>query len=529
MKFFLTLIVLSSCINIYSQSYDQVISKSEMYSDFDSLIYVIENANPHLGIYKNLLGVDVLDNIKNMKSRIDTVNSLASYYVIVALALRTIPEGHTRMLKYREITKGAEWYINKYPNYFDSISMLRNKLIYMSLYKNYASYEKKKRKERLKYDIPLTYVNGQFYSLMNIHIIDKTKNTIDTIDAGDRLIMINNSTVNSFIHKYSNCYSYAYNVNKWDNENRLFYNQQLLKNDSLFGKDLTLVFYSNRLKKRKIVHIVKKGSHIIKSYFHRYALGSPDKYSKITHKVMYFDSTLFIKIPAMDYSDTNYYKNEILKYKNKFISKVIIDVRNNGGGSDYLWEYILSLISDTVLCRHQRLGINNWKPLNRFIGKDIDSLPLFFDPILEQKFRLLSKDRHCFKILPDTNSIRYHGSIYLLHNRESFSSATAFVTFALGCERVIDVGENNGYLGGYGADPFLFQLPYSKLMFIMHSTIHIPVDATCYYDYFWNKSEINVSSTPSFETIIYDYSDKDIYTIDFLKKKDIYFIRAIND
>jgi hypothetical protein len=529
MKLFLSFIIISLCINSYSQNYEQVISKTEMYSDFDSLIVIIKNANPHLKIYKNLLGVDVLDNIKNLRNGIDTVNSLASYYLLVARAMRTIPEGHTRMLKNREIAKGSNWYKNRYPEYFDSTSISKNKKIYMDLYRNYASYEKKSRKERLKYEIPLTYVNGQFYSLLNIEIENRTKNTVDTIDTGDRLIMINNITVDSFLVKYNNYYSYAFNINKWDNENQLFYNEQLLKNDSLFGKDLTLTFYSNRLKKIYTVYIVKNRNHIFKSYFHKYTLGPTNKYSKLKNKVMYFDSTLFIKIPKMNYSDTNYYKNELLKYKNKPISKVIIDVRNNGGGSDYLWEYILSLISDSTLCRHQRLGINNWKPLSRFVGEDIDSLSLYFDPILKQNFRLLAKDSHCYRILPDTNSIRYHGNIYLLHNRESFSSATAFVTFALGSDRVIAVGESNGYLGGYGTDPFLFQLPYSKLMFIMHSTIHIPVNATCYYDYFWNKTEINVTLTPSFETLMYDYSDYDIYTIDFLKKKDLYFIKAIQD
>jgi len=527
MKFYFSFILFLSFVNIYSQSYEQVLSKAEMYSDFDSLKTIINNANPHLEIYKNLLGVDVLQKIKKLRQGIDTVNSLASYYALVAKALRTIPEGHTRILKYREFSKGDNWYKNRYPDYFDSTAISINRVIYTDLFNKYALYEKKSRKKRIKYDIPLSYINGQFYSLMEIDFDNKSTNTKYKIDAGDKLIKINNISVDSFLHKYKNDYSYAFYINRWDNENQLFYNEQLLKNDSIFGKDLTLTFYSNRLKKTYTVNIVKYKNKIHKNYIHQYTLGSPEIYPKLTGKVIYFDSILFIKIPKMNYSDINFYKKEIVKYKDKPISKIIIDIRNNGGGSDDLWQNILSIIIDTTFCRHQMLGIKNNKYMGRFIHSNIDSLILYHDPILNQDFRLLSEDSHCYQIFPDSNSINYHGKIYLLHNRNSFSSATAFVTFALGNDRIIAVGEANGFLGGYGTDPFLYQLPYSKIMFIMHSTIHIPVDATSYYDYFWNNTELKVKTTPYFEIILYDYNNYDIFNKDFLKNSDVFFLKAL--
>ena len=521
---FVSIIVFTN--TLLSQKLESVISKTEMYEDFDSLLSIVSNANPHLEIYKKTIGIDVINEMRKRRVYIDTISSLTSYYIHVALTLRLIPENHTRLLKGRDVERVGSWYKEHYPNYFESSTFNNYKKIDEGFMAYYGKVEGNFRKIIRSYDIPLSYINGDFYALRPISIISKkTKDTIITINSGDKLLKINGYSVDSFIRCHYDEYTYAFHINKWDNNNKLFYNEQPLKNSYLYGKDVYLEFYDNKTGRKKNVHYI--GKDIQRFFKSDNYLGSTNKYKHIKDKVLYFDKILYIKITKMDFDKLSYFKNEILKYKDSAINRVVIDVRDNGGGSDFLWEGILSAISYKTLCRHQRLGIRNWKYLNSFVNSKFDSLAIYHDSILNQDFRLLTDDDECSKIIPDSNSINYSGKIYLLHNGNSFSSATAFVTFALGSNKIVAVGESNGYLGGYGISPFLFQLPYSKIMFVMHSTVHIPVRATNANDYYWNKTELKVSTTPYFESLMYAYSNFDIFTEDFLKNKDLYFKKVL--
>ena len=519
----LSFITYSNCA--YSQKLDSVISKEKMYADFDSLISTVSNANPHLEIYKKTIGIDVIKEMKKRRACIDTINSLTSYYIHLAITLRMIPEGHVRLLKSREINKADNWYKKQYPNYFDTTTIYNYKKIDEGFFAYYGKIEGQKWEVMRSYEIPLTYINGEFYVLRPIEVKNKENDEIIKINSGDKLLKINNYTVDSFINCHNDKFTYAAHVNKWDYKNKKFYNEQLLKNNYLFDKDVSLEFYDNNLASTKTVKYI--GGNILKNYKSNNTLGSYNSFKPKQDKVLYFDSTLYVKITAMNLDRLKYLQDEIIKYKDSIISKVIIDVRNNGGGSDYFWEGILSSISDTKLCRHQRLGIRNWSKLNTMINSNVDSLQPFYDTLLNEDFKLLADDNECHEIIPDSNSINYSGKIYLLHNRNSFSSATAFVTFALGSDKIIAVGESNGYLGGYGTNPFLFQLPYSKIMFVMHSTIHIPINANNANDYYWNKTEVEVNTTPYFESLMYEYSEKDIFTETFLKNQDLYFKKVL--
>jgi len=83
-------------------------------------------------------------------------------------------------------------------------------------------------------------------------------------------------------------------------------------------------------------------------------------------------------------------------------------------------------------------------------------------------------------------------------------------------------------LGGYGVDPFLVQLPYSKLLFYMHSVINFPYHAKSVTDYFWNNTEVEIQPTLDYLTIMYEYQNLDIYNEDFLKNHDVFFQKVLN-
>ncbi len=191
----------------------------------------------------------------------------------------------------------------------------------------------------------------------------------------------------------------------------------------------------------------------------------------------------------------------------------------------------MSLLTDEELCQHGTIGIRNTRlfPDTNYFNTPFDSLLLYHDPILDRSYRLVTIDTAgCFgSIKPHKKSLRYKGQIYLLHDRESFSAANSFVTFALSEEKLIAVGEPTGRLGGYGITPSVYQLPITNVSFVMHSSIHIPYNGQSVDDYLWNKTEVPVTSTPEHESFIGFWWAYDIFSKDYLFNQDPFFRKAL--
>jgi hypothetical protein len=384
----------------------------------------------------------------------------------------------------------------------------------------------------MKYVVKLSYIDGEYYLTAPVEICRESDTTI--VNVGQMLTKINDIPVHDFFSQNRDEYDYIIKFNnamtRWDLLNNRFYNEGITMPFSYIvnNKPMYLTFF-DKVKNEEI-----KFSCAHKKLVFATTLGEHSQYKKMGPIVRMIDSVLFIKIPFMNPEDMSFYENEILSIASNInIKKVIIDVRGNRGGSDYVWQNILSLITDTTLCRHAQLGVNDNILFNRYLNSyfsvPIDSFALYHDPILNKDYRLLSRNEDCTNIEPHEKSIRYRGKIYILHDKNSFSAANSFVVFALANDKTVAVGELAGNQGGYGVDPFVYKLPYTKLCFSMHSVIHFPPENSNIKDYFWNKTEILVVPTVIYENIMHEYGQFDIYNKDFLYKYDVYFQTAMAD
>src|ERR1039457_3869980 len=81
---------------------------------------------------------------------------------------------------------------------------------------------------------------------------------------------------------------------------------------------------------------------------------------------------LYIKLPSMDKNLIAFYRKELLKYTGEPIHKVVVDIRNNGGGSDDTWSGLLSLLLKQKLVLTPKWAIKNSEIINRYMARNPD-------------------------------------------------------------------------------------------------------------------------------------------------------------
>jgi len=178
-----------------------------------------------------------------------------------------------------------------------------------------------------------------------------------------------------------------------------------------------------------------------------------------------------INIFLQDFVQTDYkiitdFFREVSDYKN-----LIIDITDNGGGSDYYWmqnivapliknrlsfdEYLLfsSSTNNAPYLEDSGISINS---------KTIDELP-HFDNInqddLKQFTNFFSAE---VSVEPDENNIDFNGKIWTLVNNDVYSASDSFSEFCVATHFSTLVGKKTGG-DGIGIDPVYLILPNSSL------------------------------------------------------------------
>lgn len=84
-------------IVIYGQNHSNL-TKEQMYQDFDTLVYKIQEISPHLVSKKIVWNYDILKTIKPYRKEIDTITSYSSFFQLVDKTLSTCQDGHTSLM-----------------------------------------------------------------------------------------------------------------------------------------------------------------------------------------------------------------------------------------------------------------------------------------------------------------------------------------------------------------------------------------------------------------------------------------------
>ena len=181
-----------------------------------------------------------------------------------------------------------------------------------------------------------------------------------------------------------------------------------------------------------------------------------------------FGEYAYLKISSFDLSCYDRDKEILEKFfaDIKDVPNLIIDIRENSGGSDLYWQDLLVIPNAKTDLSFERYfllkdsdEIKNYADTLGVAVYGTDSLP---QPLAEKyadSFELFTVDKSDFRQAADP----YPGKIYLLTSNKVYSAAENFAMMCKNTSFATLVGENTGGDGGM-ADPLLTALPNSGLI-----------------------------------------------------------------
>lgn len=450
-------------------------NKVKMYQDFDSLTMNLIKISPHLKVREELTGMDYKNYFNKLRQEIEKCTSTDKFSLLIKRVLMICQDGHTSLVSL---------------NPFEHLSNGKS----MEFCASIAKYE------QLFYDnmvtrehLPLlVYHKGGYYLAEEFNYLDYH------IPAKSELIQVNNFSPKDYISNHLDLKRSL----SWDFNNECYYSesflQQNIASDSLL--QLTFVTTSEPI----TVPLNLKLGYL------------PPKLTKVNNGfVWYWDQQkiLYIRMPRM--VNGNYYVEEIKKYSDKSINKIIIDVRQNPGGSDYDWEDVLGAISNLNLeiradYAYNKESVNNadssWLDYQKF-------------PELDLVYTTVRRDIGS----DDYESINYQGNIYIFYDNSTFSAAGSLVSTCYYSDHLVSVGEPTGRIMGFGTNPKEFELFNSKLRYRVAPVLDITA-VNSYKDLFHDQPEMDVNLTLNEKILL----KQNPFNIDFLKNQDPYMKKITN-
>lgn len=416
-------------------------SKEEMYQDFDTLIHKIKQISPHLKVREKACNLNFDLITKSIRDEIQNCNSNLDFALLIKRVLITAQDGHTSLTL-----------LNPWSSLADGEAIEKCALIHQ-FQKNYDS------KYVTSTNLPkLIYHKGKYflasdYTYKSYSFSPKTE-----------LIKVNNLSPKDYILK---------NIDRkrnlsWDFYNQCFYSNYFLQQNIASSETISLSFLQNsdtisfnvNLKLGYIRKNITKPKGGFVWYINKYKL-------------------LYINVPRM--SNGEFYYNEIVKHKEKDIDKIVIDVRNNPGGNDGTWFYILNAINDVNISFNVETAINNsYNPNSISTEKNI------------QKIKYLSRKEIKKIPNPPLENINFDGSIFVFYNEFTFSSAGSLVNTSFYTDKLIAVGSKTGKILGFGIKPKQFILPNSRIKYRIEPVLDI-TNSESYQDIFHDQPEIDVN------------------------------------
>ena len=199
----------------------------------------------------------------------------------------------------------------------------------------------------------------------------------------------------------------------------------------------------------------------------------------------------------MDPQQLPFYRKELGKYRGQPIRKAVIDIRNNGGGSDDVWGELLSLLVKEKLVLSYALAakasdINTNYLARHGFGKGLAKSGKVerISFLNNQEFRVL---RTSAPIEPHADSLKLGCSIFVLSDHV-YSSAGSLMDICKQSRQLVSVGLPNSQILGVGIDPFAFSLPNSKIVFLLEPVVDLTGARTA-KDTHHNDVEVRIKPT----------------------------------
>jgi hypothetical protein len=220
-------------------------------------------------------------------------------------------------------------------------------------------------------------------------------------------------------------------------------------------------------------------------------------------------------------------------FKTKGLKNLIVDVRNNGGGTDPNDLITYSYLTN----RNFQENIQAWISFNKIpMLKYIDhKVPSFIRPLFIGKFnkefqKIFPQEKNG-KFYQDENSddhkIRtpnqnaFTGNVYLLTSPRIASAGSLFAAMLAGNENTTTIGEETmgGYYGHNGHSPLSYKLPKSKIV-ITFSVVNLEQDVPKKVNQKYDRGIIpDFEITQTFDDFIKNTDTQMNFTLELIKKK----------
>jgi hypothetical protein len=444
-----------------------VLTRQQMYEDYDTFTNIVEQVFPLMEVNRQIYGLDIRKLLSDNRNQIATITQTEQF---VELINRTIT-----------VCRGSHFWIgcqrnNDYHGFVDAEAY---KLV--DRYQLYLSAANKGN----SIAIPLLYFKGNYYTLC-----DGVREGI-TYPTGLRVLTCDGKSPDAIVDVLAQSgVSPSWDSLSWDYDLNKYYTTHLNpspRNNSPLvmqlaqadGKLLTLKVSAD-----------KKGS---------WRMPQPDRKPLVA---LVNGNILYIKLPSMDKTLIPFYRKELLKYKGEPIHKVVVDIRNNGGGSDDTWSGLLSLLLKQKLVLTPKWAIKNSEIIHRYTARYPSP---YYESAKVEKIAFLNNEE--FKVIefsrvisPDPESLNLTCRIFVL-SENVYSSAGGFMNVCKDSDQLVSVGLPNGQILGQGSDPLAFSLPNSKITFSIEAILDL-TDCRTARD--THHTDVEVRIIPTLEQLL-DY------------------------
>ncbi|MCV2487302.1 S41 family peptidase [Flavobacterium sp. SH_e] len=218
--------------------------------------------------------------------------------------------------------------------------------------------------------------------------------------------------------------------------------------------------------------------------------------------------------------------------KNNQIKNLIVDVRNNGGGTDPNDIVTFSYLTKKAYRENASAYVNFQKiPFpNYFVYEETDAkrqqeeLKDFEDELIEE-FTKLEKGKYYqdekFNPLLQPNQNRFKGQIYMLISPRIASAGSLFASLVAGNTNAIVIGEETmgGYYGHNGHTPIEYELPNTKIK-TQFSIVNLEQDVPKKANQIFGRGIIpDHEILQTFEDFMQNRDTQYIYTIKLIDQK----------
>jgi C-terminal processing protease CtpA/Prc len=456
MRPFIFILLILVSVKAYSQK-SLTLTKTQMYADFDTLIFKIKTVSPHIAIKKDLWNYDALKMMNKLRVQIDTISSDFSFYLLIQRVFYLSQDMHTS-------------YNNFYPDEMRTIQ---------SAFKMY---------------LPVTYIEGE-YVIRESFTVNK-----DTVKTGTIISHINHMPVDRYIALHLSDRYYSYDIKR-----KKFYSAGFFKNlTTLFQDEVAFTFYTKNQGSKNITIKTKE----------RFNYLNQTNTIADTAKVELWDDrkVLYIRLPEMNVKVLPSLLDEIEKnrdFEGKF-NKIILDIRNNGGGQDTVWQSIYAKIIKNPVLFPVKIDDYFMTKTQKEIDFLVDRGLIINDVKKETNPLLIKYNLHTIvdkkeALEPAPNSINFTGKIIVLaENIYSSAGSSMIIPNANPSDNIISIGRKTGFFLGVGFSPLNYKLPNSQFTYRI-------------------APSINVTNAKKLSNLMHDYYEIELpYSIQEFKIREMY-------